>query len=111
MVLIICFHPSIHPFIHSFISDNPQTRYLSSIISPHSLQHIIQHSSGYSYRDVHNLARLVTIRSLSLQTSRVGVVDQNRHLLDDGEVQELLNSFTPSALLGLDVRSNLVDLI
>ena len=95
----------IHSSIHSLISDNTQTRYLSSTISSHSLHRIVHHSSGYSYRDIHNLARLVTIRSLSLQTSREGVVNQDKHRLDEEEVQELLNSFTPSALLGLDVRS------
>ena len=70
-----------------------------------SLQHVTQHSSGFSYRDLTNMSRLLTMKALSLTVSREGIVSSHKHTLQDETVQQILNSFTPSSLVGFDVRS------
>ena len=47
----------------------------------------------------------MAVRALDLTTTREGQVERRSHQLTEEEVQVILNSFTPSALLGLDVRS------
>ena len=69
-----------------------------------AFNHVVNHTSGFSYRDLQNLARLIAMKASSVSIAD-GVFHSSEHVLDDGSVSRLLTSFTPSALLGLDVRS------
>ena len=70
-----------------------------------AFNHVVNHTSAFSYRDLQNLARLIAMKASSVSIADDGVFHSSEHVLDDGSVSRLLTSFTPSALLGLDVRS------
>ena len=70
-----------------------------------AFDHVANHTSGFSYRDLQNVARLIAMKASSVSIADDGSFCSCERVLDDGSVSHLLASFTPSALLGLDVRS------
>ena len=70
-----------------------------------AFDNVINHTSGFSYRDLQNMARLIAMKASSVSIADDGSFHSCERVLDDGSVGRLLSSFTPSALLGLDVRS------
>ena len=77
-------------------------------MSVSSLQHVTQHTSGFSYRDLTNVSRLLTMKVFSLTVTREGRICSHQQTLHEEDIQSILNSFTPSALIGFDVRSRVL---
>lgn len=53
---------------------------------------VVQYTSGYSYHDVHRLTKRF-------------VMEAFHHEMKDDDYIEILRNFTPSSLVGFDVRS------
>lgn len=52
-----------------------------------------------------SLAKQLAMKALDVSMSRRGDIVSNRHVLTETEVGDVLRAFTPSSLIGLDVRS------
>lgn len=52
-----------------------------------------------------SLAKQLAMKAFDVSMSRRGDIVSNRHVLTETEVGDVLRAFTPSSLIGLDVRS------
>lgn len=66
---------------------------------------LVRFSAGFVYRDLFNLSKQLVMKAFRVGMTRRGEVSSDRHVLAAEEIDEVLRSFTPSSLVGFDVRS------
>lgn len=82
-----------------------QNNLLHGYLQPEQIQHIAQYTSGYCYKDLNAVAKQMVMNSLHYDMNLDGTVVANPIKLTDNEITAILNDFTPSSLIGFDVRS------
>lgn len=66
---------------------------------------LVRFSAGFVYRDLFNLSKQLTMKAFRVDMTRCGEVCSSKHVLAAEEIDEVLRGFTPSSLVGFDVRS------
>ena len=78
---------------------------LSQWVAPQTLSLLVGLSAGLVFGEVFRLGMLLAMKAFDVSMSRRGDIVSNRHVLTETEVGDVLRAFTPSSLIGLDVRS------
>ena len=70
-----------------------------------AIPQLVRFSAGFVYRDLFNLSKQLVMKAFRVGMTRRGEVSSDRHVLAAAEIDEVLRGFTPSSLVGFDVRS------
>lgn len=70
-----------------------------------AIPQLVRFSAGFVYRDLLNLSKQLVMKAFRVGMTRRGEVSSDRHVLAAVEIDEVLRGFTPSSLVGFDVRS------